>query len=137
MQGMRAVFFSTLLLAGCASDSGVRVGVGIGSFGGSGGVSVGGSTTVGGGGSHKNPAPFEQLWLEPEIVAAVFAAEQLPFTATEEQVKALNDYAKSDAVPNLGEAEIAIVGRCKSGKSRCRINPAAAQPDTTEPEVTE
>jgi hypothetical protein len=86
-----AALFTCLLLTGCASngESNVRIGIGLGSFGSSGGVAVSGSTDVPVGG-HKNPLPFAQIWLPPEVAESVYPDKEMPFTATTERCGTLD-----------------------------------------------
>jgi hypothetical protein len=125
-----ALTLLSLLLTGCASDGNANVSFGIGSFGSSGGVGVSGSTDVPVGG-HKNPPPFEQLWLSPAVVEAVFPDKQLPFTAEEADINSLNDYAKSNVNPNVSAADKEIISACRSGKARCRVQLQDARTEST------
>jgi hypothetical protein len=109
-----------MLVCGCASDGNTSVSFGIGSFGSSGGVGVSGSTEVPVGG-HKNPPPFEQLFLNQEVIDAVFPDKELPFTADEADIKTLNSYVKSDASPNVTDADREKISSCESGKASCRV----------------
>ena len=118
-----SILLIALTMTGCASDgeSNVRVGIGIGSFGNSGGVAVSGSTDVPVN-STKNPLPFTQIWISNEIAGEIYPDKELPFTATTEEVERLSEFASSGATPNVDEETKGKLADCLADKARCRIN---------------
>ncbi|MGI9290052.1 MAG: hypothetical protein ACR2QG_02105 [Gammaproteobacteria bacterium] len=116
-----------LAIISCASngDSNLRIGMGMGSFGSSGGVSVGGSTSVpvgGNGGSNASAElPFVQMTLDDAILTRVYPDKVVPFTASEDDVAALAKYVDSGAEPQLDEALRNNLEKCVASEAQCRI----------------
>ena len=113
-----------LILTACAGsgDSNLRIGVGVGSFGDSGGVSVAGSTDVPvGGGNNDAPLPIQQMPLDEKIIASVYPDKTLPFTADEDDIEALAKYVDSGAQPTLAQENNDKLDKCVAREADCRI----------------
>ena len=114
----------TLLISGCASDgnSRVSIGMGMGSFGSSGGVSGSVSTDVPvGGKSDARPLPIEQLPLDDAVITTVFPDKTLPFTASSDDVEALAQYVDADTQPGLDDKARTKLDKCVAEEAQCRI----------------
>jgi hypothetical protein len=112
-----------ILLTACASgDSNVRIGIGMGSFGSNGGMSVSGSTEVPvGGGNQDPPLPIQQMPLSDAVIASAFPERDLPFTASEDDIETLSKYVDSDAQPALDQDSKNKLDKCVAREADCRI----------------
>ena len=114
-----------LLLTACASnggDSNVRIGIGMGSFGSNGGMSVSGSTDVPLGGSkQKPPLPIQQMPLSDAVIASVFPDRALPFTASADDIETLSKYVDSGTEPALDQDSKDKLDKCVARAADCRI----------------
>jgi hypothetical protein len=110
-----------LLLTACAGNGNSSLSIGLGSFGGSGGVS--GSVTTDlpvGGASDEAPLPFAQVYLRDPVIDDMFPDVSIPFTASDEQVEALQKYA-ADAQPAFSDETLDRLTQCRDKKATCRI----------------
>ena len=114
-----------LFLTACASNSGdsnLSIGIGMGSFGSSGGMSVSGSTDVPVGKRNQDaPLPIQQMPLSDAVIATVFPDKTLPFTASEEDIEALSKYVDSGAQPALDQDNKDKLDKCVAQEADCRI----------------
>jgi hypothetical protein len=118
------IFLSaSLLLMSCASDGNTRLSIGVGSFGSSGGVSGSVSTDVSslGGKDDAAPLPIVQVWLADGVIATVFPAKQIPFTADKAEAEALSQYIEAGSEPGVSAEAQKQVASCTSEEALCRI----------------
>jgi hypothetical protein len=110
-----------LLLAACAGNGNSSLSIGIGSFGGSGGI--GGSVTTDlptGGTSNETPLPFAQIYLSDPVVDELFPDEVIPFTAKDAQVEAIQSYA-ANAEPAFSAETLGRLKQCQDKQATCRV----------------
>lgn len=110
-----------IFATGCASDGSTTLSIGVGSFGGSGGVGGSVSTDLPTGGSDDGvPLPYEQIYLGDPVIEALFPDKPIPFTAETADVETLTEYS-ANAEPALGDATNDKLARCLDEKAKCRI----------------
>ena len=110
-----------LLLAACAGNGNSSLSIGLGSFGGSGGI--GGSVTTdlpSGGIGSEAPLPFAQIYLSEPVIEELFPNESIPFTANDEQVEAVQNYAENAELA-FGSETLGRLKQCQEKKANCRI----------------
>jgi hypothetical protein len=114
-----------LLLTACASnggDSNVRIGIGMGSFGSNGGMSVSGSTDVPVvSGKQKPPLPIQQMPLSDAVITSLFPDRDLPFTASADDIETLSKYVDSGTEPALEQDNKDKLDKCVASEADCRI----------------
>jgi hypothetical protein len=114
-----------LLLTACASnggDSNLRIGIGMGSFGSNGGMSVSGSTEVPVvSGKQEPPLPIQQMPLSDAVIASLFPDRDLPFTASADDIETLSKYVDSGTEPALDQESNNKLDKCVAREADCRI----------------